>query len=68
MSCNNLEDFINIASSKRYTKTRLQRILLHSLLDITKRDIMLSKKTVPYARILGFNEKLLSNISKKITF
>lgn len=68
MSCNNLEDFINIASSKRYTKTRLQRILLHSLLDITKRDIMLSKKTVPYARILGFNDKgkkLLSNISKK---
>ena len=56
-SCNNLNDLIKIVSSKRYTETRIQRILLYILLDITKKDISLSKKITPYARILGFNEK-----------
>ena len=66
-SCNNIADFINIATSKRYTETRLKRILLYSLLKISKRDIAISKKVTPYIRVLGFNEtgkKLLSNISK----
>ena len=56
-SCNNLNDLIKIVSSKRYTETRIQRILLYILLDITKKDIILSKRITPYARILGFNEK-----------
>lgn len=66
-SCNNLKDLINSIVSKRYTKTRIQRILLYSLLGITKKDIMLSKKTVPYARILGYNQNgkfLISEIVK----
>ena len=56
-SCNNISDLIKIVSSKRYTATRIQRILTYILLDITKKDMMLSKKVTPYARILGFNEK-----------
>lgn len=67
-SCNTIEEFINIVSSKRYTETRIKRILLYSLLGITKKDIQISKKTMPYARVLGFNnngKKLLSEISKK---
>ena len=56
-SCNNISDLIKAVSSKRYTATRIQRILLYVLLDITKKDMLLSKKITPYARILGFNEK-----------
>ena len=38
------------------------------LLDITKNQMEISKKTIPYVRVLGFNkngEKLISEISKK---
>lgn len=66
-SCNTIDEFINIVSSKRYTETRIRRILLYSLLKITKKDINLSKKITPYVRVLGFNEKgkkLVSQISK----
>ena len=66
-SCNTITELINIVNSKRYTKTRLQRIVLYSLLEITKKDIQVSKKVDPYIRVLGFNEKgkyILSEISK----
>lgn len=67
-SCNNLYDLINIVKSKRYTQTRIQRILIHILLNITEKDIQISKKITPYIRVLGFNEKgrsLISEISKR---
>ena len=73
-SCNTVAELMNIVSSKRYTGTRIQRILLYSLLDITKKDIEMSKRIVPYARILGFNEKgkyLISEsvrVNRKINF
>ena len=66
-SCNTLDEFINIVSSKRYTETRIRRILLYSLLKITKKDMLASKKCTPYIRVLGFNDKgkkLISQISK----
>ena len=67
-SCNSLVDFLNICKSKRYTVTRLQRILVYSLLQISKKDMELSKKIKePYIRVLGFNENgktLISQISK----
>ncbi len=66
-SCNTIYEFINIVNSKRYTKTRLQRILLYALLNVTKKDIQISKKVMPYIRILGFNEKgkyIVSQISR----
>lgn len=56
-SCNNILDLINIIKSKRYTQTRIQRILLYVLLGITKKDMANAKKMVPYTRILGFNKK-----------
>ena len=73
-SCNTLPELINIIKSKRYTQTRIQRILLYILLDITKKDMYISRKTIPYARVLGYNQKgkeLISEIYKanpKITF
>ena len=66
-SCNSAYDFLNIIKSKRYTSTRIQRIMLYALLGITKKDMEMSKKTNPYIRVLGFNENgkyLLSEISK----
>ena len=65
--CNNIKDFIDIVKTKRYTQTRIQRILVFALLGITKKDVQTAKKVIPYARVLGFNEKgklLLSGISQ----
>lgn len=66
-SCNSIYEFLNIIKSKRYTSTRLQRILLYSLLGITKKDMELSKKVTPYIRVLGLNNKgkfMISEIAK----
>ena len=65
-SCNTIDELISIVKSKRYTTTRLRRILVYCLLGITKKDIQDSRKVIPYARVLGFNDKgkeLLSGIS-----
>ena len=70
-SCNNLESLISLIKSKRYTSTRIQRILLYSLIGITKKDIEIAKNTQPYIRVLGFNsngEKLLTKIATKENF
>ena len=61
-----LNDLIENIKSKRYTRTRIQRILVYSLLGITKKDITLSQKTIPYIRVLGFNKhgkKIISAIA-----
>ncbi len=66
-SCNNIKEFINIVKSKRYTSTRINRILLYALLNVYKSDIDLSKKVQPYIRVIGFNKNgksLISQISK----
>ena len=65
---NNLIELINGIKSKRYTQTRIQRILLYALLGITKKDMKMSKKITPYIRVLGCSEKgkiLLSQINSK---
>lgn len=56
-SCNTIEELINIVKTKRFTQTRIQRILLYSLLGITKKQMDISRKMVPYVRVLGFNNK-----------
>ena len=65
-SCNTISEFMNIVKTKRYTETRIRRILLYSLLKITKKDMTISKKTIPYIRVLGCNEKGKNLISKII--
>ncbi len=65
---NNLIELINGIKSKRYTQTRIQRILLYALFGITKKDMEMSKKITPYTRVLGCSEKgkiLLSQINSK---
>lgn len=66
-ACNTLDSLIFMIKSKRYTMTRINRILLYALLDITKQDYINSQKTTPYARVLGVSENgksLLSELSK----
>jgi len=66
-TCNNIADLIDMIKSKRYTLTRINRILLYVLLNITKKDIEASYKVTPYIRVLGVTSKgkeLISKISK----
>ena len=67
-NCNSIVELLSIIDSKRYTKTRIQRILLYSILGITKKEMHTSKSTLPYIRVLGFNDKgrdLISEISNR---
>lgn len=66
---NNIIELINMIKSKRYTQTRIQRIMLYALLNIKKADMEMSKAIKPYVRVLGFNEngrKLLSEIDPRV--
>jgi predicted nucleotidyltransferase len=54
----NLEELLQKVKSKRFTYTRLQRLLLYFLFEITKQDISESEEFGPqYIRVLGFDEK-----------
>lgn len=71
-TCKIIDEIIEKVSTKRYTKTRISRILTYILLDITKSDMEQSKNNNPYVRVLGINKKceeILSTIndSKLIT-
>ena len=63
-SCDTLEELINMAKSKRFTQTRIQRILLYALLGINRKQMETSRKIDPYVRILGFNNKGKNLISE----
>ncbi|NME36538.1 nucleotidyltransferase [Fusobacterium sp. FSA-380-WT-3A] len=63
----NYQEFFNNLITKRYTIGRIQRILIHILLDITKEDTNYLKENIPYIRILGFSKngrEYLKNIEK----
>lgn len=62
-------EFVNLASSKTYTRSTVQRALLRILLEIQKQDMnqILNTGQLPYLRILGCRRDsswLLSHISK----
>ncbi len=61
-------DLIHNLKSKRYTQTKIQRMLIHLLLNITKQDIELYKTIdyIPYIRVLGF-KKESSDLLKMLT-
>ena len=59
-----LEDILTATKSKRYTRTRLQRMILCAFLGITKEVL---EAEVPYTRILAFSESgraVLRNLKK----
>ena len=49
------EDFFNEILTKRITISRLQRILLHSLFNLTENITEKVKNKVPFVKILGFS-------------
>jgi predicted nucleotidyltransferase len=53
-----IEELLTRVKSKRYTRTRLQRILIHALLGLSKQQIETFDQCGPlYARVLAFNAK-----------
>ena len=58
----NLEDVITATKSKRYTRTRLDRMVLCAFLGISP-EIMSSP--APYVRVLAFNDRGRSILRKK---
>ena len=56
-SCNNMNDLLKLLDTKRYTQTRIKRILLYALLGIDKRQMSEAKRFLsPYVRLLGCSE------------
>ena len=51
---NTLEDILTAVKSKRYTRTRLDRMAMCAFLGLTKDDL---DAPAPYARILGFTAR-----------
>ncbi len=48
-----LEEILEKVKTKRYTLSRIRRIIICAFLGITKEDV---SATVPFIRVLGFNE------------
>ena len=49
-----LEDILTAAKSKRYTRTRLDRMVMCAFLGLTAQDL---DTPAPYARVLAFNDR-----------
>ena len=58
-SCYDIKDVIDFIKTKRYTRTKIQRILLHILLDIKEKEVayFMNLPKMPYIRVLGFKKE-----------
>lgn len=58
-TCYEIRDIIDFIKTKRYTRTKIQRILLHILLDIKEKEVsyFLNLPKMPYIRVLGFQKE-----------
>lgn len=56
VSCKDFEGFFEKIKSKRYTQGRVQRVLIHILLGIEKKQTERVKEKIPYIRVLGFTK------------
>ncbi|WP_353892142.1 nucleotidyltransferase [Proteinivorax hydrogeniformans] len=64
----NLEGLVSKARSKRYSKSRIKRLLLHFMLGINSEAVKEANKRPTYIRILGCTEKgltLLGHLKKR---
>ena len=63
-----LEEILNATKSKRYTRSRLDRMVMCALLGITEADLAME---IPYTRVLAFTDrgrKLLKEAKKTGTY
>ncbi len=58
-TCYHLKDIVDFIKTKRYTRTKIQRILLHILLDVKEQEVSyyLDQLHLPYIRVLGFQKE-----------
>ena len=64
----NYEEFIDNSVSYRYTRSRINRVCLHILNNVTKQDFKGLTSKLSYIRVLGFNakgQKYLKSLKKK---
>lgn len=68
MACHSMHDFVNTLTSKRYSRSRIQRTIIHILLNNTRTDVNEALK-LDYLRILKANSRGFSYLKKlrKIT-
>jgi len=63
-----VEQLIDSIKTRRYTRTKIQRIILHIMANLSKKDVKTFNRCGPlYARVLGFSKKgrtLLRTIKK----
>ena len=65
--CHSLEELIKKVKSKRYTYNRIQRMLMHILIGLTKTDK--NNLKIEYIKLLGFNRQgktYLNKIKKEL--
>ena len=68
INCNNYSEFVEKLQSKRYTTNKIQRMLLHILVNFTKEEAS-SMKDITYIRLLGFSNsgrEYLNSIKKEL--
>ena len=53
-SCSTLEDILSATKSKRYTRTRLDRMVMCAYLGITQKIL---EESAPWVRVLGFSHR-----------
>lgn len=53
-SCASLQEIINTVKSKRYTRSRIDRMILCAVLGITEADL---QTPAPYVRVLALNDR-----------
>lgn len=53
--CKNVEEIVANLTTKRYTSSRIRRILISAVTGVTK-ELLMGKET-PYIRVIGRNEK-----------
>lgn len=53
-----VEQLVNLIKTRRYTRTKIQRIILHLMMNLSKNDVKIFNRCGPlYARVLGFSKK-----------
>lgn len=63
---NSLEDLIEKVKTKRYTYNKINRMFIHILTDLSKKE---AQTNIDYIRVLGFNENgksYLNSIKKEV--
>lgn len=70
ISNNNFESFLDAIKSKRYTRARLRRLLMYTLVNVKNEEIS-EVFEEPYLRVLAFNkvgQEYLSQLKKRTEF